>query len=241
MAAVTRSQKEMLYEDGFLVIKNIIPRELVVEARRLVNLRMGELRTLAVKGKNLALIREMAGQTFRGNEVFLDLFNRTPLKKTLEALLGAPVPAAQDVQLAANYPTGLSDRINEAGYYDKDTPFHGWCGHLDGLWNGGARVPRIEKKMTSREKKNWYSDPSRNSCIRCYPEFNTNIRNFTALVGVPLTDQREKGVGNLGLLKGAHLRMEKIFQAQYAAGGPIGPDGPGWQRENFDAFLRANF
>jgi hypothetical protein len=53
---------------------------------------------------------------------------------------------------------------------------------------------------------------------RCNPEFNANIQNFTALVGVALTDQRKEGVGNLGVLKGAHHAMEEFFQEQAAAG-----------------------
>ena len=58
------------------------------------------------------------------------------------------------------------------------------------------------------------------------------ITNFTLLIGVPLNDQSEDGMGNLALLKGAHHAVERVFQMQAALGGPLGPGGPNWERED---------
>ena len=81
----------------------------------------------------------------------------------------------------------------------------------------------------------WYRDPATNGVNRCHPEFNCNMSNFTTLAGVALSDQRQEGAGNLGLLKGAHRKLERFFREQREAGGPLGPDGPGWPREHLEA------
>lgn len=64
--------------------------------------------------------------------VFLDLFNATDLKAYVEELIGEVKPV-RGCQLASTFPTEPAETINEAGYPDRDTPFHGWIGHLDGL------------------------------------------------------------------------------------------------------------
>ena len=62
------------------------------------------------------------------------------------------------------------------------------------------------------------------------PERTLSIGSFTAFVGVALNDQTQFGRGNLCLLKGAHREVERFFRMQRQAGGPIGPEGPGWPR-----------
>lgn len=84
--------------------------------------------------------------------------------------------------------------------------------------------------MTADEWTAWDQEPSTNGCVKCFPEQNVNIASFTALVGVALSDQTVAGVGNLRLLKGGHLEMQKFFRWQRDQGGPLGPDGPGWDR-----------
>ena len=53
-------------------------------------------------------------------------------------MFGSPVYPAKTLQFAINFPEDPSNRINEAGYKDSETPFNGWCSQLDGLWNGGT-------------------------------------------------------------------------------------------------------
>lgn len=216
-AALTKAQKQAFYRDGFVVLRNVVAAPMVGAARRRIFAALG-------------------GAPVRGDaDVFADLFNGTDLFAIVSEALG-PIEPARGAQIATRFPADPSDRVNEAGYADRDTPFHGWHGHLDGLWNGAAPVHQdVEAPMTAEQLAAWNEEPSRNGCRLTYPELNANIRNFAALVGVALSDQMQEGSGNVGLLKGAHHRMERFFQEQRAAGGPLGPDGPGWKRIDGEA------
>ena len=54
------------------------------------------------------------------------------------------------------------------------------------------------------------------------------LNSFSALIGVALSDQEEKDIGNLGLLRGAHRHGQDFFQMQHREGGRFGPGGAGW-------------
>lgn len=210
--ALTWRQKTALYRDGFVTAPGLVSKSQVAAARRRIFMALGE------------------GGAARGNEaVFLALFNDTDLRAALQDLLG-PLNPATACQLANRFPTAPSDRVNEAGYRDRDTPFFGWHGHLDGLWNGATAVHQnIREPMSARQLAAWNEEPSRNGCRKVF-ERGANIAGFTALVAVALSDQTEVGSGNVGLLKGGHHEMERFFRAQREAGGPLGPDGPQWPR-----------
>ena len=222
MQSMNRQQKLSLYHDGFVVLKRAASEAQVSAARRRIFMALGQ--------------REMP----RGNEpVFLDLFNNTCLAEVIEEALGSVRPPS-GCQLATRFPAEPDDRVNEAGYRDRDTPFFGWHGHLDGLWNGATAVHQnIDRPMTAEQLDAWHQEPSRNGCRKTYADYGTNITGFAALVAVALSDQRGEGCGNVGLLKGAHHEMERFFRAQRDAGGPLGPDGPHWPRIDQDAPNRA--
>jgi hypothetical protein len=57
------------------------------------------------------------------------------------------------------------------------------------------------------------------------------MTNFTCLVGIPLSDMREAGSGNVGLMRGSHHDMQAFLNHQHRLGGPMGPSGPDWPRE----------
>ena len=216
--ALTHAQKRAFYRDGFVVLRGVVPPAMVAAARRRIFAGLG------------------GGTPARGNEpVFHDLLAATDIAPMVEEMLG-PIADYRGVQLATRFPADPSDRVNESGYPDRDTPFFGWHGHLDGLWNGAAPVHQdVEQPMTAEELAAWNEEPSRNGCRKGFPERNVNIMNFAALVGVALSDQTEDGAGNVGLLKGAHHEMERFFRGQRETGGPLGPDGPGWPRIDTDA------
>ena len=207
------AQKRSLYRDGFVVLAGMASAKQVAAARRQLFMSLG------------------SGKTPDGTkQEFLDLFNATDLAPLVAEALG-PVATAKFCQLASRFPAEPADRINEAGYPDRDTPFYGWHGHLDGLWNGATAVHQdVKRPMTDAERKAWEGDPSRNGCRKSFPEHASNLMNFALLVAVALSDQREEGAGNVGLLKGAHHHIEAFFRRQRDAGGPLGPDGPDWQR-----------
>jgi hypothetical protein len=135
MVRVTQEQKQSLYRNGYLVLKNAVPVEMVERARGILNRRMGQLRNRGAAARDIKSIQDIARSTFvpGDDEVFLEMYNNTIVKKTVEPLFGSTVQEARGLQVASNYPSEPSSQINEAGYYDKDTPFYGWCGHLDGL------------------------------------------------------------------------------------------------------------
>ena len=166
----------------------------------------------------------------------LDLANpESPLLRSIGEALGHPIREIPGAQLATIFPHELGNAINESGYPANEVPFYGWHGHLDGLWNGAAPVhQRTDRPMNDAELARWNRDPARNGVRRTYPG-GINIRNFTALLGIPLSDQMVEGAGNLGLLRGAHHAISKFFQYQRDAGGPLGPDGPGWERIDTNA------
>ena len=236
--AISDDQKEQLYRDGFLILRGIVPAERVAAARRSIYADLGRLRQSAFgisrfdEAGALERFNETVMATARAgaDPVFLDLFNGTDLEGCLADLVGAIKPV-RGCQLASTFPTEPSDVVNEAGYRDRDTPFHGWIGHLDGLWNGATKThQRTDRPMSTAEWAAWDQEPSTNGCVKAFPERNVNVASFTALVGVALSDQTSEGVGNLGLLRGGHLEMERFFRWQRDQGGPLGPDGPGWDR-----------
>ena len=97
--------------------------------------------------------------------------------------------------MAFNFPTEAGESINESGWRDSETPWFGWAGHVDGVWNGGIPVPQSDH-LSNEEEEEWYSDPSTNGGTRFYPaelghEEDTCMTNFTVLVGIPLSDMSE--------------------------------------------------
>ena len=206
-------QQRTLVRDGFVVVPGVIPQPMVDAARQRIYAGIDD------------------GEPARGNEdVFIDLLHGTDVQPILEDALG-PIVRSRGAQLVTQFPAEPSHRINEAGYPDRDTPFRGWHGHLDGLWNGATPIHQhVDRRMTPAEWEAWNQEPSRNTCRKSFPEANVNVQSFTVLVGIALSDQTAEGAGNLGLLRGAHHEIERFFRHQEAAGGPLGPDGPDWER-----------
>lgn len=234
------TQSRRFHRQGYLKLKRIIPEEMVLAARRIIFSRIGSLRASVGASLKTGSVNELAESSrlmgsAGGEETFLNLFNKTPLKKIVEKAIGNKVLPVRSAQLATLFPGASSEQTNEYGYLDKDTPHHGWTGHLDGLWNGGTAVPKVGSRLQGAKLKAWNAEQSTNGVFKENPDFNSNIMNFTALVGVALSDQSELGSGNLGVLRGGHHHMAQFFDEQMRQGGPLGPDGPGWERENRNA------
>ena len=233
--ALSTEQKQKLHRDGYLVLKQVIPKDKTDKARRLLFERMGALRRAAVQAvasgdmEPLEAASQLMGRS-GASDTIMSLFNETPIKPLLESAFGGPVSPVRGAQLATLYPAEDDHAVNEAGFRNIDTPFAGWCGHLDGLWNGGIATPPVDRELSLEEEEKWQGERGMNSAAKYHPEHNTNISCFTALVAVALSDQRLEGVGNLGLLKGGHHKMEAFFRWQRDQGGPLGPEGPGWPR-----------
>ena len=252
MRTLSASEKVSFYENGYIVLHGVVPVEYVAAARRLVNLGLGNLRA---KELNAALVARAAGEPIN-SESLEDIRNATiasmragtdstildlvapesDLMSIVEDALGGSVRDLTGAQLATNFPTDPKPIINETGYPDQETPFYAWHGHLDGLWNGATAIHQeTTLPMTDAQWDAWLKEPARNGVMKSYPEYGTSISNFTGLLGIPLSDQLQVGSGNLGLLAGAHHHIERFFQYQREVGGPLGPDGPGWERFDREA------
>lgn len=222
-------QKRALYRDGFVVLREFVDQDRVARARRLV------LENLDRRRDGGANDRRARRSNPGLSPIVLGLFNDSGLRDLLDEALG-PVGAARGCQLATRLPAEPGEQVNESGYRDRDTPFRGWHGHLDGLWNGATRIHQhVDRAMTPAETDAWNQEPSSNGCRKAFPDLGTNLRNFAALVAVALSDQTAEGAGNFGVLKGAHHHIERFFRDQREAGGPLGPDGPNWERIDRDA------
>jgi hypothetical protein len=242
---VTAEQAKKFVRDGFVCLPGAVPEDAAMEARRLLFERMGRLRDAAAhtvfgkrdKRRNAPGLKEALIGAFgsAGSDVFMGLFEESGLKKTVERAVGGKLLPMTGVQIATLFPADSAGETNEAGYLNRDTPHHGWVGHLDGLWNGGTQVPRAGTNIRGKHLAAWRREPSTNGMVREFAQHNANLANFTALVGVALSDQRREGSGNLGLLRGAHKHMAAVFRTQREHGGPLGPDGPGWPREHGEA------
>eukprot|EP01052_Picozoa_sp_SAG31_P061592 SAG31_NODE_20664_length_568_cov_1.095949_1_plen_176_part_01 len=121
----------------------------------------------------------------------------------------------------------------QTGWPETEVPFYGWCGHLDGIWSGGTGAPQGRDDPEFNLDK-WHSEPAVNGHSKTYGD-GLNLQLFSALVGVSLSEQQLDGAGQVGVLKGAHKPMQDFFVAQREAGGPLGPGGPYWPREDFNA------
>ena len=238
MYKVTEDQKESLYHDGFVVLSNIVPEAAVSAAKSTIYRELGSPRNASVQESPISQdgterIQQAALDTINTGtkeEIMSLVEPNSALQETIRTLLG-PINPLSAGQVATSFPSPPDRQVNESGYPNNETPFFSWHGHLDGLWNGHTAIHQdLANPMSDKQWEQWFQDPARNGVSRRYPEFGTTIKNFTALLGIPLSDQTREGCGNLGLLRGAHHDIEAFFQHQQNLGGPLGPDGPDWER-----------
>ena len=207
----TEAQKAAMYEDGFLVVRSAVQPELVAAART------------ALEGGAVGSAPEIMALLY---ESALAPFLRAGLR-------GADFHQVKGSQAGANAPRPVGTRCMQTGWPESDVPFFGWCGHVDGIWSGGAAAPQSRDEPEFDEAK-WYGEPAVNGHNKSYGE-GLNLQLFSALVGVSLSEQQLDGAGQIGVLKGAHKPFADFYQQQRAAGGPLGPGGPHWPREDFNA------
>jgi len=250
---MTPEQKRKFYRDGYLIFRDIVPRDKVLKAAQTLYEDLSGIWSQSMQlGRRMSSEDNPAPEQLQSSwleavkkglrtgvhPAILDLAApESDLMQSIEEALGQPIQSGlRGAQLATLFPAQTVDHITECGYPTKEIPFYGWHGHLDGLWNGSAGVhQRTDRPMTREERDAWSGENGRNGVRRSYPSLNSNILNFTALLGIPLSDQMQEGCGNVGLLRGAHHHFERFFQQQKALGGPFGPDGPNWPRIHEEA------
>ena len=204
-----------LYRNGYLILRGLVPVELVGPAKAALE----------------------NGKDGSAPEI-LSLLRDSPLHQFLcEGLRGGGYNKVDGAQAGANGPREPGTRNMQTGWPEVDVPFYGWCGHVDGIWSGGASAPQGRGDPTFDPKK-FYSEPAVNGHMLEYGEHEgcrANLQLVSALVGVSLSEQLLDGAGQIGVLEGAHLPMAGLYIAQRARGGPVGPGGPFWPREDFNA------
>ena len=159
-----------------VILRDLVPQASVVAARRAVNSAIGAAYHSSVRPlrpHELEKVGEdpraaLASAAGASPEV-TGLLNETAVREAVEDALGRPIPDAATGQVALLFPNtaiNLSnpspqteESIGQVGYANKDIPFFGWSGHLDGMWSGGTPPPQTAEEVDWDE---WYSEPGTN-------------------------------------------------------------------------------
>ena len=227
MTTLTLEQKQTLYRDGYVVVKNAVSQSIVDAAL--------DCHANTQKGDYSGRKKPMT-----------DLVNASSITPILHEAMGQfdPPIGAQVGFMPVRKP---SDRFNNLGYREKDQPYFAAESHMDGLCTIG--VPQEVQEGSEDEIYRRYiasgpkGDLGRSADVMGHnsvplfedPEMTLGMGSFTAFVFVCLNDQTREGCGQTALLKGAHHVTEKFFRWQRSVNGCIGPEGPGWPRLNYDA------
>ena len=232
--SLTDDEKRQFYHDGFFVLKNIIPDDLVEAAQARYK--------QASRGDDLTHETE-----------FCDLVNLSPLTPIMRELMGDfdPVTGARHIVRVRGQKAGT--HFAPQGYREIDLPYYGVDLHIDG--QALYQTPQEPVQGTPEEIYERYIATGRKGGIGKTPdnvginysplfhdpEMTNSMGGFTAFLFVCLSDQTMPGGGQTNVLKGAHHAAEKFFRWQYTEGRQIGIDGPGWPRLNHDVPNRCGF
>lgn len=165
--ALTDEQKRAFYEDGFVKLPGIVPREKVDAALRAINASLGER---GMHPDELVTLRARSYcPELQDAPEIVGLLNDTPLWGIAESAIGpGKIKPVARGQIALRFPSLDAPR--------EPRP------HIDGMYSPTNGVPKGE------------------------------IRNFTALVGVFLSDLPREFAGNFTVWPGTHRRYESYFR-----------------------------
>ncbi|MDP9381783.1 MAG: phytanoyl-CoA dioxygenase family protein [Chloroflexota bacterium] len=163
------TQKQRLYEDGYVHLPGVVPRERVDAALRAINASLGS------QGIDPAKLTTFRAQTYtpelRTAPEITGLLNETPLWSLAESAIGpGEIKPVTGGQIALRFPV-------------MDTPPEPRP-HIDGMYTPTNGVPK------------------------------GTIANFTALVGVLLSDLPGTHAGNFTVWPGTHHLYERYFREQ---------------------------
>ncbi len=164
---LTHEQKQTLYDQGFVKLPGIVPKELVHDALRAINASLGS------EGIDPAQLPTFRSQSYcpevTNTAALVRLLTASPLWSIAESAIGSEaIRQVQDGQIALRFPV-----MGEAA---RATP------HLDGMYSPNNGVPA------------------------------GIIRNFTALIGIFLSDLPHDFMGNLTVWPGTHRLYENYFR-----------------------------
>ena len=164
---LTQAQKQSLYDNGFVKLPGIVPKEIVHAALRAINSSLGS------EGMHPDHLTRFRAQSYcpelQGSPEITNLLNETPVWSLAESAIGpGKLKPVTRGQIALRFPTMEPPA--------EPRP------HLDGMYTPTNGV---------REG---------------------TIANFTALVGIMLSDLPQGYAGNLAVWPGTHHRFETYFR-----------------------------
>jgi len=215
-------EKQSLYRDGYIIVRNAVPSALVDAALARIK--------AAKKGENLGGTPEMT-----------DLVNASAITPILHEAMGYFDPPVT-CQVGVKKVTASGDHFNQLGYRERDQPYFAAEPHVDGSMT--IAIPQTVQEGSDREVYDRYiaSGPKGNlgrspdvmghNMVPMFedPAMTLGLGSFTAFVFVCLNEQMREGCGQTALLKGAHHSVEKFFQYQRDTNNHVGVEGPGWPR-----------
>lgn len=211
-ASLSAAEQFALKRDGFVVLKQAVPREVTAHAKALID----QDPTRIVHGNNPAIN---------------GLYNDSVLRDLMLTEMG-PHTAPVNAQVAVTLPN-YSDAVVRRKVTSGAAP----GAHVDGGWAGLCPLKRSEILARGETLETWglHGDPKWKGPAGGAPlwqdrERTVAIGSYTALVAVCLNDQRELGKGQFSVRRGAHEAVEAFFRMQRDQGGPIGGGGPNWPR-----------
>ena len=209
---LSKQEQTNFVNDGFVVLRDVIPMEFVNRARALIS-----------SGMSLTERRLLPPRELATHPDVVRLFKETSLAEIMRNTMG-PYPEVVSCQIAIT-PAG-----NPLG--GRPSP------HVDGSWAGpiptdASAIDPIRGRPLDSERYFGKNDEKRGTndgLLWQDPDRRISLGSYTALVGIALNDQLEPGHGQFAVLKGMHEEVEKSFRQQRDAGSIIGPEGVDWPR-----------
>ena len=208
------AEKRRLVRDGFVILRNAVPRDLSQRAKRVIT-------------ENPQTIVHGDAAAVNG------LYNDSILATVLEEAMGPhtrPINAQVAVTMPHYADAVVRTRVDVNNVYAPSA-------HVDGGWAGLCPVTQREILASGQSLHTWGADgdpqsmgPAGGAPLWQTRERTVAIGSYTALVGVCLNDQTQPGKGQFSVRRGAHEAVEAFFRSQRDAGGPIGGGGPLWPR-----------
>ena len=166
-AALSDEQRRTLYRDGFVVVPQQIPPELIAAARRAIYRNIGRANNSALNfasdparsvrnstrgdglegGEDGLAAAKRASGSLPADPVVTDLFSATGAADCVTQLLGARPRQPKYGQVAVNFPSSEpTSFVGQNGFPDDEVPFWGANLHVDGCWNGGSTPPQTAEE-----------------------------------------------------------------------------------------------
>jgi hypothetical protein len=209
---LSNTQKQQLFHDGYLIIRDAVPFEVSQRARERITAALPEDERKLLVAADLATHPDV-----------LSLFRDSTMAGILRDEMG-PFPDVVSCQVAV---TPAFDTLGGSP-----------GAHVDGGWSGDipASADDIDAQTgRPRDAAKYFGEHderrgTNDGILWQDPDRTISNGSYTALVGVALNDQTVPGNGQLGVMRGLHEDVQAAFCRQREAGTVIGAEGLDWPR-----------